>query len=349
MAQFPSTTSASDVWSLTDVYRAEAGGNWPVTTTVPGAPTSVNATAGNAQATITFAAPASDGGATITGYRVTSSPGGLTATNASSPITITGLTNGTAYTFTVAAQNSVGYGPESAASNSVTPSAPAWSEAGSGATKTALINNLLYAGLGNTVYQWANVATLVQADTNPKSTSGLTIPSNYTVGNNYISGTQHGMTSSAPTKFNSSDGYGTNSFQTAKAAAPGLKNAWSGSPNPGIACCWYYVADNGLHFIGNADCTTRYLLDNHPTNSAWRWIVVDLFNNVLYWDGVNQGSAGGVYSNLFCNFYMGWTNGNTVGAYYHDYRVYQYDSANHSAMVSALLPTPSTSYYVGGV
>lgn len=29
MAQFPSTTSASDVWSLTDVYRAEAGGNWP--------------------------------------------------------------------------------------------------------------------------------------------------------------------------------------------------------------------------------------------------------------------------------------------------------------------------------
>jgi len=29
--------------------------------------------------------------------------------------------------------------------------------------------------------------------------------------------------------------------------------------------------------------------------------------------------------------------------------VYQYDAANHSAMVSALLPTPSTAYYTGGV
>jgi len=30
MAQFPSTTSASDVWNVTDIYRAVAGGNWPV-------------------------------------------------------------------------------------------------------------------------------------------------------------------------------------------------------------------------------------------------------------------------------------------------------------------------------
>lgn len=124
MPQFPSTTSASDVWSLMDVYRAEAGDNWPATATVPGAPTSVSATAGNAQATVSFTAPASDGGSPITGYRVTSTPGSLTATGSSSPITITGLTNGTSYTFTVAAQNAVGYGPESTASNSVTPAAP---------------------------------------------------------------------------------------------------------------------------------------------------------------------------------------------------------------------------------
>ncbi len=106
---------------MTDVYRAEAGDNWPSTATVPGAPTIGTATGGNAQAVVTFTAPASDGGSAITGYRVTSTPGSITATGSSSPITITGLTNGTAYTFTVAAQNAVGYGAESAASNSVTP------------------------------------------------------------------------------------------------------------------------------------------------------------------------------------------------------------------------------------
>lgn len=89
--------------------------------TVPGAPTIGTATAGNAQATVTFTAPGSDGGSPITNYRVTSSPGGITATGAASPITITGLTNGVAYTFTVAATNAIGFGPESAASNSVTP------------------------------------------------------------------------------------------------------------------------------------------------------------------------------------------------------------------------------------
>lgn len=89
--------------------------------TVPGAPTIGTATAGNAQATVTFTAPASDGGSPITGYRVTSTPGGITATGAASPITVTGLTNGTAYTFTVAAQNAIGFSAESSASNSVTP------------------------------------------------------------------------------------------------------------------------------------------------------------------------------------------------------------------------------------
>lgn len=92
--------------------------------TVPGAPTIGTATGGNAQASVAFTPPASNGGAPITSYRVTSSPGGITATGSASPVTITGLTNGTAYTFTVAAQNSVGFSAESAASNSVTPVAP---------------------------------------------------------------------------------------------------------------------------------------------------------------------------------------------------------------------------------
>jgi uncharacterized protein (TIGR02145 family) len=90
--------------------------------TIPGAPTSVSATAGNAQAIITFTAPVNNGGSAITGYTVTSSPGGFTGTGSASPIMVTGLINGTAYTFTVTATNAIGIGPASSASNSVTPS-----------------------------------------------------------------------------------------------------------------------------------------------------------------------------------------------------------------------------------
>ncbi len=91
------------------------------TATAPGAPQSPHATAGDAQAVVSFTPPASNGGATITSYTVTASPGGRTASGASSPITVTGLTDGTSYTFTVTATNSVGTGPASVASNAVTP------------------------------------------------------------------------------------------------------------------------------------------------------------------------------------------------------------------------------------
>jgi FtsP/CotA-like multicopper oxidase with cupredoxin domain len=91
--------------------------------TVPGAPTSVTAVAGNAQATVSFVAPAF-GGSAITLYTVTSNPGQITATGTASPITVTGLTNGTAYSFTVKATNASGTGPDSSSSNIVTPGAP---------------------------------------------------------------------------------------------------------------------------------------------------------------------------------------------------------------------------------
>lgn len=52
--------------------------------------------------------PADDGGSPIVSYTVTSSPGGITATGSSCPILVTGLTDGTAYTFTVTATNADG-------------------------------------------------------------------------------------------------------------------------------------------------------------------------------------------------------------------------------------------------
>ena len=94
------------------------------TPVVPGAPTDVVATAFNANASVSFSAPASNGGAAITSYTVTSSPGGLTSSGPSSPLVVMGLTNGVSYTFTVTATNFVGTGPASSASNSVTPVPP---------------------------------------------------------------------------------------------------------------------------------------------------------------------------------------------------------------------------------
>lgn len=90
----------------------------------PGAPTIGTATStGSTTATVTYTAPASNGGATITSYTATSSPSGITgslATSGSGTITVSGLAGGTSYTFTVTATNSAGTSSASSASNSIT-------------------------------------------------------------------------------------------------------------------------------------------------------------------------------------------------------------------------------------
>lgn len=88
-------------------------------TVVPGGPAGVFAGAGNASATITWNPPS---GGPFIHYTVTGSPaGGAVVPGNQNSATISGLSNGTAYTFTVTATNSFGTGPASAPSNSVTP------------------------------------------------------------------------------------------------------------------------------------------------------------------------------------------------------------------------------------
>ncbi|MFN8040870.1 MAG: fibronectin type III domain-containing protein [Acidimicrobiales bacterium] len=96
-----------------------------VAATTPGAPIGVAAVAGNQAATVTWTAPTSNGGSPITGYTVTSNPAGKTCSWTTGPLTcvVSGLTNGTAYTFTVTATNIAGTSAASSTSPAVVPAA----------------------------------------------------------------------------------------------------------------------------------------------------------------------------------------------------------------------------------
>lgn len=113
----PTTSSAKGIWTLDQATQYAKAGTWP---RIPGAPTIGTATAGTGSATVAFTAPSDLGAGTLT-YTATSTPGSITGTGASSPLTVSGLSNGTAYTFIVSGATPGGTGPSSASSNSVTP------------------------------------------------------------------------------------------------------------------------------------------------------------------------------------------------------------------------------------
>jgi len=136
----PSTATSATVTGLTngtaytfEVYAVNSDGTGPVSAasapvtpaTLPGAPTIDSATAGNASVALAWTPPADDGGSPVTGYLITPSVGDpVTVGNVTSYV-VTGLTNGTPYTFTVAAINAMGTGDASVASTEVTPAATA--------------------------------------------------------------------------------------------------------------------------------------------------------------------------------------------------------------------------------
>ena len=99
----------------------------------PDNPSITNTSAGDTEIEVTFSAPVNNGGSAITSYEVTCTDGTATFSSSasSSPIRVTGLTNGIAYTCTVTATNSVGTSSVSTASVSTIPIAaiqglPVW-------------------------------------------------------------------------------------------------------------------------------------------------------------------------------------------------------------------------------
>ena len=100
----------------------------PLGATAPGTPTGVTAQGDSKSASVGWTAPADEGGSSITGYTVTPFDGSTAQTpvqvgGSTTAAKVTGLTNGTAYTFKVSATNAVGTSAASAASAAVTPRA----------------------------------------------------------------------------------------------------------------------------------------------------------------------------------------------------------------------------------
>ncbi|MGC7930718.1 S-layer homology domain-containing protein, partial [Lysinibacillus sp. VIII_CA] len=120
------TVSATNLTPVTFTVTQEVQAN---SVTAPDVPTNVLATPGDSYVRVSFDVPTNNGGSTITGYTVKVYVGGveqpmLAKIGTLSPIIVTGLTNGTAYTFKVLATNIAGNSGESMASNVVTPVAP---------------------------------------------------------------------------------------------------------------------------------------------------------------------------------------------------------------------------------
>lgn len=130
----------------------------------PNAPTAVAASGGDASASVSFTPPANVGGSAISAYYAVSNPGQITASAASSPVSVTGLANGTAYTFSVWALNTYGPGPFSAASGSVTP--------------VANIDRAVYWG-GVTESVYFSTSEYVTMSTTGNATTFASLPENY--------------------------------------------------------------------------------------------------------------------------------------------------------------------------
>lgn len=250
--------------------------------TVPGPPTIGTAIKGNAQASIAFTAPANDGGSALTGYTVTSIPGGFTGTGTTSPITVTGLTNGIAYTFTVAATNAIGTGPASAASNSVTPStvpgAPTGISAAAGCFRATVSFSAPGNNGGSAITGYSVTSNpggfTVTGSASPIIITNLTNGTAYTFivvainanGNSIPSAPSNSVTPSAPTSVTDRDGniYNTVSIGTQVWLKANLKTtklndgtlisnvtdavAWGALVSP--AYCWYNNDINNKNIYG---------------------------------------------------------------------------------------------------
>ncbi|MBS2022738.1 MAG: fibronectin type III domain-containing protein, partial [Deltaproteobacteria bacterium] len=278
----------------------------------PFAPTGVSGTRGNGQVTVTWTAPGNNGSA-ITGYTVTASPGGNTSNVTCSPScattsTVTGLTNGTSYTFTVTATNVIGTGPASAASAAVIPATAPGAPTGvtavdqqnaqSDVSWTAPSNTGGLSITGYTVTSSPGGLTASVTCNPPTTTCGT----NATV-TGLTNGTSYTFTVTATTPA------GTSSASSASASVkpgttPGTPTGVTGSDGSGfIALSWSAPASNGGYSITSYTVSTYFTSNNALAktaeatgSSATTFNVTSLSNGTSYYFKVAATNALGTGS-----------------------------------------------------
>jgi len=256
----------------------------------------------NGSATVTFTAPASK--LPITSYTVTSSPGGFTASGASSPITVTGLQSATAYTFTVTATSSAGTSASSSASNSITattvPQAPTIGSAADGGTGTSATVTYTAGATGgaavSTFTATSSPGSLTGTGASPITVSGLTTGTAYTFtvtatnanGTSTASAASNSVTPASPSSFESIATVTVSGTSTATITFSSIPSTYKSIQIRGI-----YRRDTaggfGPNFNFNSDTTSIYPNHYIRGNGATATAAGDTGSN--YFDGPPGPSA----------------------------------------------------------
>jgi hypothetical protein len=319
------------LYTFTVVATNEVGNSDPSSTSnavsyssVPDSPTSVTATEGNSQATISFTAP-DDNGSAIVSYTVRSSPGNITATGSSSPITVTGLTNGISYTFTVVATNGVGNSTPSSASNAVlfvsVPQPPTSVSASFGETQSNISFTPPTNDGGSAITSYTVTSSpegiTATGSSSPITITGLTLGTSYTFTVVATNGEGDSVPSSPSPAFTAGDDAITASLTTSlsnyQSAATdewiqitsgeyaNLQTNVSGTTLVGITTDYLTgtssggLANSGSAVVANSVTTKSPAI---PANSylyafAVRWVTAEPAVNMCVFTNTNTGSAVG--------------------------------------------------------
>ena len=265
------TVTASNSAGVSDPSLASA----PITpAAVPSAPAAPVGVVGNAAVVLSWSAPAANG-ADITSYTVTSSPGGLTCSTATTSCTVSNLSNGTAYTFTVSASNALGSSAASAASASFIPlGPPATPAAPTGVASNASVSLSWIAPLAN-----GSAISSYTVTSTPGSFTCTTASTSCTV-SNLSNGTAYTFTLTATNSAGTSPSSSASAAFT-PATVPSTPQAPTGVPGAAqVSLSWSAPASNG------ADISS-YTVTSTPgsftcTSSSTSCVVSGLTNGVAY-------------------------------------------------------------------